>query len=177
MTAQTLTSSVPGIYERFVELVAEACQEQEKQTAFFDFALAQYEPAQYVIVTGIEGPDYEWEGIGTYEQREHYDIRGFCTIFTGDAPVTNEGIPTGVAVRVMKETFELFSETVMAPMFTHGRNMPILGTEGPSPYLMLPRAVGYGAGPGEVDGQAVGWESQLNFAIKFSAILTPGPVE
>lgn len=170
----TLVSSVPGVYERFCVLVSEACQEQEKQTAFFDFALNQYEPSQYVIVEGIEGPEVEWEGIGTYEQKEKYRIYGFCTIFTGDSPVTSDGQSSGVALRVLVETYALLNQTVMAPMFTYGRNEPILGTEGPSPYLMLPERVQYVAGPGDVDGQAAGWESQLKFAFRFEAILTPG---
>lgn len=174
MTNTTLVSSVPGIYERFCELVAEACQEQEKPTAFFDFALNQYEPSQYVIVEGIEGPTVTWEGLGTYEQKEHYRVHGFCTIFTGDSPVTSDGQSSGVAIRVLVETYELLNQTVMAPMFTYGRNEPLLGTKGPSPYLMLPEQVQYLAGPGEVDGQAAGWESQLKFSFVFNAIITPG---
>jgi len=169
----TLTSSVPGIYTRFCELVNEACEEQSKPTAFFDFALNQYEPAQYVIVEGIEGPQIEWEGIGTYEQKEHYRIHGFCTIFTGDSPISDSGQSSGVALRVLVETYELLNSTVMRQMFTYGRNEPLLGTEGPSPYRMLPEDCQYMAGPGDVDGSPAGWESQLKWSFMFDAILTP----
>jgi len=165
----TLVSSAPGIFEAFCNLTETACGEESEQTAFFKQAIFGYEPARYVFVQGIENHVFEWEAIGTYQQKEHYSIVGYTTVFSGDSPATNPNIE----FEVLQKTYAIFNNTVMKVNMTNGRNMPILNTTGPSPYLMLPGAAAYNAGPGEIDGAQDGWAGRLDFAFNFSALITP----
>ena len=169
---QTLQSSVPGVYTAFVKLVKEACERQEQQTGFFDFAVTNYQPGRYVLLTGFAGPKWEWESIGVFEQKEHFMVMGRVVVYSGSNPA--EGGDNPISLQVMQEAFTLLQEAVFMPVFSN-RNMPILGTEGPTPYLVLPGEARHEAGPGMVDGASAGWESVINFSFNFSSILTPEP--
>jgi hypothetical protein len=170
MSDQTLASSVPGIYTAFYSLVSAAANE-ETQVAVMPFELAQYEPAAYIVIGGIKGPRYEWESIGYYAQKEIYTIFGFVSVFLGGAtPTAPETVAASVA-----ETFGIFERCVMQQVITN-RDEPILGTTGPSPYLVLPEEVDFAAGVGLIDGGPGGWQTQLDWVFRFEALLTPEAV-
>ena len=165
---QGLVSSVPGVYAALLKLAQEAGGEQEEPVMVFPFELAEYEPASYVLISGIKGPRYEWESIGDFAQKELYEIHGKATVFSGDDVGNNPGL----AIDVMTETFALFQTCVMTPVMSN-RDMPILGTTGPTPYLILPEDTEYTAGPGTMAGGSAGWSGELEWSFHFEAILTP----
>ena len=166
-----IVSTAPYVYSALVGLVKEACEAREQPTAFFDFELAQFEPAQYTIVTGIPGHQWEWESIGAFQQKEFYVIAGYSTIFSGDNPATNYTL----ALEMMQETYSLFQATVMVPLMSN-RTVPILGHTHPQPgsvYRMLPGTTAYDSGVGSVDGAPAGWQSRLDWTFEFAAMVNP----
>lgn len=163
--AQTLQSSVPGIYEAMFNVIGEAAGEQEREVRVFPYELKQYEPAAYVLIKDIKGPRYEWESIGYYAQREIYSIHGRVSLFSGDAGIA-------VAIKAMKETFAVFTACVMNPIIS-GRDEPMLGTTGPSPQILLPEDAEFNAGVGIVGTGPGGWETTLDWGFHFEAVLTP----
>jgi hypothetical protein len=165
----TFTSSVPGIYEGLLNLIRKAAAEQSKPVSVFEFELAQYEPAAYVIVGPIKGPQYEWESI-PLQMREVFDIHGKATVFTGENPGTN---PT-VAVEVLTQTFAAFQSCVMTPALEN-RGAPTFGTSGPAAQIVLPLEASYEAGLDVIAGQPGGWGGVVEWAIHFEAVLNPVP--
>lgn len=163
-----LVSSVPGIYEKLEELLKAAGAEQSPKIPVFSFELGEYEPAGYVLISEIKQQPYEWESIGDFSQKEIYDICGEISTFTGDSPATN---PTLVNA-VLKETYALFQKCVMTPVMSN-RNMPILGTTGPEPYLMLPWESQPKFGVAEMAKGQAGWYGKIEWSFHFEAILTP----
>lgn len=166
-----LTSSVPGIYAAFLALIEAAAGGQTPPVHVFPFEVTQYEPAQYIMLSGIEGPEYEWATIGSYSQKETYNVWGKVTVFDGRSLGDNPA----VATQVMNSTFSLFQTCVMDQALTN-RTEPILGTTGPSPQQMLPVYSKYTAGPGRQGDAQVGWEGTIEFAFSFLAYLVPIPV-
>lgn len=166
--SQDLVSSVPGIFTALLGLVQTAAAAMTPQPAVFAFELGQYEPGRYVTVHEIKGPDYQWEDIGTFAQKEIYEICGLATVFTGDS-VTNNA---NVATQVLADTIDLFQTCVMTPVMSN-RTMPLLGTTGPSPLLMLPDRMAYDSGPGEIAGGEGGWVGKYEWSFHFEAIITP----
>jgi len=165
---QDLISSAPGIYAAFLKLVGEAAAGQATPVSVFPFELSQYEPKSYIILSKIENHQFEWKSIGVFAQKERYEIVGKTTVFTGDSPAVNQKLAT----KVLAETYALFQACVMTPAMSN-RNMPILDTEGPTPYLMLPSYARYDAAPGEMGGGPAGWCGVLDWGFSFEAILTP----
>ena len=53
------------------------------------------------------------------------------------------------------------------------RTMPLLGTTGPSPLLMVPSQMSYDCGPGNIAGGEAGWYGTYTWQFHFEAILTP----
>ncbi|HEY1690064.1 MAG TPA: hypothetical protein VGF95_14510 [Solirubrobacteraceae bacterium] len=166
--SQDLVSSVPGIVKAFLGLTKTAAEEQEPTVPVFAFQLGQYEPAGFVILERVVGPRFAWETIGAFSQREVYELQGKATVFSGDSPATNPAL----FEQVMTETYALFQAVVMTPVMSN-RTMPILGTEGPSPFEMLPQEAHYEAGPAEMAGGQAGFYGQVEWAFQFSALLTP----
>jgi hypothetical protein len=169
MTESSFVSSVPGIYSGLLELIRKAAEEQSKTVSVFEFELAQYEPAAYVIVGPIKGPRYEWESI-PLQMREVFDICGKATVFSGDSPGTN----TAVAVEVLTETFAAFQSCVMTPALEN-RGAPTFGTAGPSAQIVLPLEANYDAGLDIIAGQPGGWGGVIEWALHFEAVLNPVP--
>ena len=134
----------------------------------FSFALGQYEPAGYVLIREIKQEPYEWESIGFFAQKERYDVCGEVSVFSRDSPATNPA----VVETVLKETYSLFQKCVMTPVMSN-RDMPILGTTGPSPYLMLPWESQPDFGVAEMDGGQAGWYGKVDWSFHFEAMLTP----
>lgn len=165
---QDLVSSVPGIFDAFLGLVQTAAAAMDPAPAVFAFELGQYEPGSYVTVHEIKGPDYEWENIGVFSQKEIYEICGMATVFTGDSVSNNPN----VATQVLADTMTLFQTCVMTPVMSH-RTMPLLGTTGPSPVLMVPAQMAYDSGPGEIAGGEGGWVGKYSWSFHFEAIITP----
>jgi hypothetical protein len=165
---QDLVSSVPGVFAALLGLVCTAAAEQSPSVSVFAFELGQHEPGSYVMVHEIKGPRYEWENIGPFSQKEMYSIHGKATVFSGDSVATNETL----AVDVLDETFALMQACVMTPVMSN-RDMPILGTTGPTPYLMLPVESQYDAAPGVIGGGPGGWCGVLDWGFSFEAIITP----
>jgi hypothetical protein len=163
-----LVSSAPGIFDALLKLVRAAAAEQSPPVSVFPFELGQYEPAAYVMLSKIENHVFEWESIGVFAQKERYEIQGKTTVFSGDSAVTN---PT-LATTILAETYALFQACVMTPAMSN-RNMPILNTEGPTPYLMLPGFARYDAAPGNIGGGTGGWCGVLDWSLRFEAIVIP----
>lgn len=163
-----LISSVPGVYERLAALIAEAGEAQDPQIPLFQFALGEYEPAGYVLITEIRQDPYEWESIGSFSQKEKYDICGEASTFTGDSPNTNPA----VVQQTIETLYTMFQACVMTPVMSN-RTMPILGTSGPSPYLMLPWESQPTFGVADMAGGQAGWYGKIDWSFHFEAVLTP----
>lgn len=166
--SQDLVSAVPGVFSALLGLVQQAAAAQNPAPAVFAYELLQYEPGAYIIVHEIIGPEYEWESIGSFTQKERFEICGYATVYTGDSPGTNPS----VALTVLQQTFNLFQSCVMTPVMSN-RTMPLLGTTGPSPYLMLPSKMAYAAGPANIGGSSSGWYGQYDWSFSFESLLTP----
>ena len=166
---QSFVSSVPGIHSALLGLIGTAAAAQPApQPSVFDFALAQYEPAAYVVVESIDDLRYEWESIGSFAQKETYSISGFVTVFTGDTLANQAGVTT----TVLAQTQALLQACVLTPVFSN-RTMPLLGTAGPSPYVMLPGRFAYSFGPGEMADGPAGWAGRIDWSFDFEAVITP----
>jgi hypothetical protein len=167
---QTLPSTAPAVYAAFFTASREAAELQEQPVNVFPFALELFEPAQYVLITEIANHNWEWESIGSFTQRERYEIRGAATVFRGDDIANNPEI----AVNVLEETYSVFNECVMRPLMSN-RNEPILNVKGvqASPFLMLPEFTRYSAGAGQLGGGPGGWYGRLDWAFSFEALVNP----
>lgn len=165
---QDLVSSAPGIWTALLSLVQTAAAAQTPAVQVFPYELAQYEPASYVIVGGIEHHKWAPESLGSFTQEEHYDIVGCATVFTGDSP----GMNPNVVTTVLSQTYSLFQACVMTPVMSN-RDMPIFGTTGPSPFQMLPGYTRYTAGVADIGGGADGWYGQIEWSFHFDAFITP----
>lgn len=166
-----LVSSAPGVFEAMLSLVEAAAAADEADILVMPFELAQFEPANYVMLSGIERHQYTWESIGSFSQIEKYDIAGKVTQFTGSAPTPND---MSISATVLSDVYSIFDTCVMTPVITN-RTMPILGYSGPGngPYLMLPGFVRYTAGPGYIGGAQGGWQGTIDFSFHFEALITP----
>ena len=178
-----LVSSVPGVFDALLGLVQSAAagvsnpvpNAPDPAVYVYPFELGEYAPGAYVTIHGItgpqgsgEGPQYNWESIGGFSQKELFGINGAVTVFAGDSPTNNASIP----VQVLGWCMSLFQACVMTPVMSN-RNMPILGTTGPSPYLMLPAQMGYSGGPGAVGDGFAGWAGVYSWSFHFESIITP----
>lgn len=178
-----LVSSVPGVWDALLGLVQTAALavsnpvpgSPDSTVYVFPFALGEYAPGAYVTIHGItgpqgvgQGPQYKWEAIGDFSQREIFGINGAVTVFSGDSPTNNPTIST----QVLGWCISLFQSCVMTPVMSN-RNMPILGTTGPSPFLMLPARMGYSSGPGTVGDGAAGWSGVFSWSFHFESVITP----
>lgn len=164
----TLPTSVPGVYSALFGLVSAAAASYPayngQPVGVFAFEIGQYVPGAYITVHKIIGPKYTPEAM-PFTMKEVFQIVGAVKVFTGDS-VTNK--PT-VALDVLTEVFNLFSACVVEPLMTNNE-VPILGTSGPSPYVMLPVSTGYTAEPGVVGDEQAGWEGVLSWAYQFEAL-------
>jgi hypothetical protein len=163
-----LVSSAPGIFTALLGLVEAAAGEEEEQTLVFPFELGQYEPARYVMVSEIANHIIEWESIGDFGQKETYEVRGKATVYSGDSIATNPALATSV----LTDTYALFQACVMTPAMSN-RDMPILGTTGPTPYLMLPAYARYHGNPGNMAGGQAGWCGEIDWSFHFEAYIAP----
>lgn len=169
MTEPSFVSSVPGIYEGLLKLIREAAEEQSQPVSVFPAALAQFEPARYIIVGPIKGPRYDWHAI-PLQLEETYEIQGKATVFSGDSAATNQTL----AAEVLTETFELLGACVMGPAIAN-RDAPTFGTSGPNAQVMFPIEANYEAGLDVIAGQPGGWGGVIDWALTFKAIITPSP--
>ncbi len=165
---QTFISSVPGIFQALQALITKAGEQQSPQIPVFAFQLGEYEPAGYVLIREIKQDPYSWAHIGSFTQTESYDICGEVTVFAGDSPFTNPGL----VKTVMDETYALLQTCVMTPVFSN-RDEPILGTTGPTPYLMVPSEAQPTFGPADMAGGAAGWCGQIEWGFHFEAQISP----
>ena len=166
-----LTSTVPGVWTAFRELLTTAANDvtvpvNGEGVTVFAFALGQNEPSNYVILTSITGQHFEPEGIG-YQFREDYDINGYATVWTGASPADD----ISVTDTVLSQTWDLYNAVVMQTMVQNA-NMPIFGSS-PTPFQGLPVAANYTAAPGKVNSGQAGWAGMVEFAYHFSAICYP----
>ena len=170
MTEPSFVSSVPGIYEGLLKLIRAAAEEQSEPVSVFPDVLAQFEPARYIIVGPVKGPQYEIESI-PIQLSETYEIHGKATVFTGDNPATNPRL----AGEVLTQTFELLGACVMGPAIAN-RDAPTFGTSGPSAQIMYPIDADYEAGLDVIAGQPGGWGGVIDWALTFRAIINPSPL-
>jgi hypothetical protein len=166
---QDLVSSVPGVYTALLGLIQSAAAATVPPTLVFPFELGQYEPGSYVTVHEIAGPEYVWESIGFFTQRETFEIRGCVTVFSGSSVTDGSTVVTDV----LAQTMSLFQTCVMTPVMSN-RDMPILGTTGPSPFLMLPGPrMQYHGEVGLIGGNPGGWVGVYDWSFQFEALITP----
>lgn len=178
-----LVSSVPGVFDALLGLVQTAAaattspvpNTPDSTVYVFPFELGEYVPGAYVTIHGITGPQgvgpgpqYKWETIGSFSQRELFGINGAVTVFCGDSPTNN----TSIATQVLGWCISLFQTCVMTPVMSN-RDMPMLGTTGPSPFLMLPARMGYSAGPGTIGDGPGGWTGVYSWSFHFESVITP----
>lgn len=181
--SQDLVSSVPGIFDALLGLVQSAAASAsnpvtnapDPKVYVFPFELGDYVPGAYVTVHGItgpqgsgQGPQYQWESLGSFSQREIFGIKGAVTVFSGDSP-TNDAT---IATKVLGWCMSLFQTCVMTPVMSN-RNIPLLGTTGPSPLMMLPARMGYSGGPGTIGGAVGGWAGVYSWSFHFESMITP----
>lgn len=164
---QDLVSTAPGVYSALLGLVQAAAVAQSPPVSVFAFELGQYEPGSYVTVHAIENHQWDPETIGTFSQREGYDVCGCATVFTGDSPATN----APVATTILAQTYALFQALVMTPAMSN-RVIPILGAS-TDVFQMLPGFSRYSAGPGNMAGGEAGWVGILEWSFHFDALVTP----
>jgi hypothetical protein len=169
MTESSFVSSVPGIYEGLLKLIREAVAEQSQPVGVFPAALAQFEPARYIIVGPIKGPRYDWHA-HPIQLQETYEIQGKATVFSGDSPATNEAL----AAEILTQCFDLFGECVAGPAIAN-RDAPTFGTSGPNAQVMFPVQADYTAGLDIMAGQPGGWGGIIDWALTFKAIINPSP--
>lgn len=161
-------SSAPGIYIAMLGLLQDAGAAQSPPVQVFPFELGQYEPGSYITVHAIENHVWEMETI-SYSGKEHYDISGIATVFTGEGVADS---PT-VGTDILTATYDLFNTVVMTTLITN-RNEPTFGTTGPSPYQPIPGFTRYTAGPGRTkDGQPWGWMGVIDWSWHFDAYIVP----
>lgn len=166
----SLTSTAPGIWEAFVNLVSDAAATVTilgNPVTVFPFEVTQNQPANYIQFVGMEGHHWEPEGIG-YQFREDYAINGLATVFTGNSLSDDPSI----ANAVLEATYELFNTCVMTTMVENA-NIPILGTA-LTPFQGLPSYTRYAGQPGNQGGAQVGWTGEITFQYRFSALCYPG---
>ena len=174
----TMPSTAPGMYSAFLQLVSDAAALQNPYVYVAPFELAQYEPAVYVILDGIENQRWEWAALGTFAQYEYYSLTGCVTAFQGDTPDALDPNNT-VALSVMNQCYTTFSNCVMSPYMSN-RYAPVLNAVSPqfpdgAVTGMLPGSARYTAGPGTQDGADVGWMGRIDWQFDVSARLNPQP--
>jgi len=169
MSEPTFISSVPGIYEGLLKLIREAAAEQSQPVSVFPAALAQFEPARYIIVGPIKGPRYDWHA-HPIQLEEDYEIQGKATVFSGESAATNQTL----AAEVLTQTFEVLEKCVMGPAIAN-RDAPTFGTSGPNAQVMFPIQADYEAGLDIMAGQPSGWGGVIDWALTFKAIINPAP--
>ena len=170
----TFVSSVPGIYEGLLKLIREAAAEQSQPVSVFPAALAQFEPARYIIVGPVKGPQYEVEAL-PIQLAETYEIQGKATVFSGETPPATEPARAAeLASEVLTQTFSLLGACVFSPAIAN-RDSPTFGTTGPSAQIMFPIQADYEAGLDIIGGQPGGWGGIIDWALTFKAIITPTP--
>lgn len=161
-------SSAPGIYVALLGLIQEAGAAQFPAVDVEAFALGQYEPGDYVEVLQIENHVWEMETI-SYSGKEHYDIAGIATHFTGTGIKDSATVGTDV----LSATYDLFNTIVMSTLITN-RNEPTFGTTGPSPYQAIPGFTRYTGGQGmNKAGQPWGFMGVIEWSWHFDAYIVP----
>lgn len=164
---QDLVSTAPGVFTALLGLVQTAAATQNPPVNVFAFELGQYEPGSYVTVHAIENQTWDWAYLGTFTQREEFDISGVATVFSGDSA----SVGSTVVTDVLNQTYSLFQALVMTPVMSN-RTIPILG--GPSNvFEMTPNHTRYEASPGEIGGAPGGWVGLIDWSFRFRANVTP----
>lgn len=162
-----LVSSVPATFSSLLSLIQEAGDTQSPAVPVFGFALAQAEPASYVLLNGVENHNYMPETLGNFGQQETYDITGIASVFSGSASPDDPTVTTDV----MTETYALFEAVVMAPVVTNRLTIAPGGIG--QPWRVLPGPVRYSSGPGIVGGGTGGWAGLIEFTFHFAAQIFP----
>ena len=171
-----LVSTAPYVLQALLGLVETAASEQYPAVQVFPFELAQYEPASYVIVQGFapsgERPlqHFEWELLGSYSQKEFYDICGVASVYTGESQVDNT-----VALDTMFATYALFQSVVMTPVMEN-MTAPLFGNTGPVPAAVnqvYPLYARYTGQMGQMANGQAGWYGEIEWAFSFIALVTP----
>lgn len=165
---QDLILSAPGVYIAMLGLIQTAGAAQDPVISVYGFEVGASEPDDYIEVLGFKDHHIKPETIGTFSQIEEYSITGRTTVFTGASPVDDPN----VGIEILQQTYDIFQAVVMTPLMSN-RNEPILGTLGPSPYLMLPESAEYDAGVGTIGDGPGGWAGWLDWSFHFEAYLTP----
>jgi hypothetical protein len=168
----TLTSTAPLAWVAMLGFFQAAAASWSSPVTVYPGELVGYEPASYIFMDGFIY-EHKFEPESTqYQFIESYQIRGSCTVFSGDAP----GNDVSIIAKVMLDTYSLYTNLVMLPIVSNrgGNGIPVLGITGtPTPYEVKPDYGMYTCGPGNIGGGAGGWEGSLKWSFDLHAYLTP----
>lgn len=158
-----ITSSAPTAYAALLGLITAAASAQDQPVSVFPFELEQYEPASYVLLTGIENHQFDIETLN-YAFLEHYDIVGIATVLQGDVD------PSGV----LAATYALYQDVVQTVVVENrGGPAGVLGvTEADGgPLLIVPGYARYTGSPASFGGGTGGFQGTIEFSYHLQAYL------
>jgi hypothetical protein len=161
-----LTSSVPGAFNAFYNLLVTAGQTQSPQVPVFHTELVGDIPLSYVVLTGVENHEFEFAALGSYAQYETYEIVGEAVVFQG-------GTDT---VGVLTATWSLYQNVVMSTVVAN-RGQPggnqILGSTAPTSLeILVPSYARYSGQPGNLAGGLAGVLGTVQFSYYVKARIT-----
>lgn len=173
-----LTSSVPGAFTAFYDLLVTAGSSQNPKVSVFAQALGSDEPDSYVLLGGCPDPtlpgirnhELEPASLGSLNQWETYEIWGYASVFDGNFDPTT--------TTVLTDTWTLFQDVVMSTFVSYdggngsigGVGSPILNWTPPAGVTlerMLPIHADYTGA--QVQG---GFAGVVEFGFSFKARLT-----
>ena len=166
-----LTSSVPGAYDAFYNLIKTAGSTQSPPVTVMAQELQQYEPGSYVCLgetpsghKAVENHRWEFGGTG-WVWYETYDFCGYATVLQGDVdPET-----------VLAATWTLYQNVVMTPMvLNRGANgTNVLGSASPASLSFItPTDANYTGVPGNFSGGMAGFQGIVEFCYSVKARIT-----
>lgn len=164
-----LTSTQQEAFDTLLSLLQTAGAAQNPAVEVFDSELVQYEPATYVMLTGLENHHFDWAALGQFPFYETYDITGIATVFQGDVD------PKGVR----DATFSLYENVVQTTVVANSGSWatqngyvlsPSLMTAGL--YMIVPTYVRYSSGPAEMASGESGYSGTIEFAYTLKARIT-----
>ena len=167
-----LTSSVPGAYDAFYNLIKTAGAGQSPPVAVMAQELVQYEPGSYVCLgatpgghKAVENHRWEWAALGSFAFYETYDFCGYATVLQGDVD------PEVILAR----TWSLYQAVVMNPIVanrgSNGTN--VLGSAAPASLeYIIPVDANYVGVPGNFAGGQEGFQGIVEFCFSVKARIT-----
>lgn len=161
-----VTSTAPAVYAAFYNLVSAAAAAQTPAVPVLVGDLEQYEPATFVLITGLENHIYTTEALNYSAFLEEYDICGIVSVVQGDVdPVT-----------VNAATYAVYQSVVMATVVANAgmAGSGVLGVPAASggPNSIVPGYARYTATPGNFGGGQAGFQGTITWSYRVQGYLT-----